>query len=114
MPPDELINHGLSNPEQTVEPDLRQAFQAAPVEQTTNRGRRNIPVYRQMETPTNCRAEGVWGTPDSQNPRSVRPGRNSSSSYRAVPRSLSVSVHRPRGLPPSSFIVLPSTYLDAT
>ena len=87
LPPDELINHGQSNTEQTVEPDPRQAFQAAPVEQTTNRGRRNIPVYHQMETPTNRRAESVWGTPDSQNSRSIQPGRNSSSSYRAVPRS---------------------------
>lgn len=113
IPPDELINHGQSNPEQTIEPDPRQAFQAAPVEQTTNRGRRNIPVYHQMETPTNSRAESVWGTLDSQNSRNIRPGRNSSSSYRAVPRSRSVSVHRPRNLPPSSFIVLPSTYLDA-
>ena len=42
------------------------------------------------------------------------PGGNSSSSYRAVPRSPSISVHRPRDLPPSSFIVLPSTYLDAS
>ena len=39
-----LINHGQSNPGQTVQPDPRQAFQAAPVEQTTNRGRRNFPV----------------------------------------------------------------------
>ena len=31
LPPDELISHGQSNPEQTVEPDPRQAFQAAPV-----------------------------------------------------------------------------------
>ena len=113
IPPDELINHGQSNPEQTVEPDPRQAFQAAPVEQTTNRGRRSIPNYHQMETPTNSRAESVWGVPDSQNSRSVRPGRNSTSSYRAVPRSRSVGVHRPQDLPPSSFIVLPSTYLDA-
>ena len=117
LPPDEsdtgLINHGQSNPEQTVEPDPRQAFQEAPAEQTTNRGRRNIPVYNQMETPTNSLAESAWGTPDSKNPRSVRPGRQSSSSYRAVPRSWSASVHHPRDLPPSSFIVLPSTYLDA-
>ena len=110
IPPDELINHGEPNPEQTVEPDPRQAFQAARAEQTTNRGRRDIPIYHQMETPTNSRAESVWGTPDSQNSRSVRPGRNSTSSYRAVPRSRSVSVHRPQDLPPSSFIVLPSTY----
>ena len=75
IPSDELINHGQSNPEQTVEPDPRQAFQAAPVEQTTNRGRRNIPIYHQMETPTNSRAESVWGTLDSQNSRSIRPGR---------------------------------------
>ena len=59
MPPDELINHSQSNPEQTVEPDPRQAFQAAPVERTTNRGRRNVPIYRQMETPTNSRAESA-------------------------------------------------------
>ena len=72
LPPDELINHGQSNPEQTVEPDPRQAFQAAPFEQTTDRGRRNIPIYHQMETPTNSRAESVWGTPDSQNSRGVR------------------------------------------
>ena len=102
----------MVNPEQTVEPDPRQALHAAPVEQTTNRGR-HIPIYHQMETPTNSRAESVWGTPDSRSSRSIRPGRNSSSSYRAVPRSRSVSVHRPRDLPPSSFIVLPSTYVDA-
>ena len=89
--PDQLISHGQSNPEQTIEPDPRQAFQAAPVKQTTNRGRRKIPVYHQMETPTNSRAESVRGTPDSQNSRSIRPGRNSSSSYRAVPRSRSVT-----------------------
>ena len=68
IPPDELINRGQSNPERTVEPDPRQAFQEAPVEQTTNRGRRNSPIYRQMETPTNSRAESVWGTP-AQIPR---------------------------------------------
>ena len=39
-----LINHGQFNPEQTVEPDPRQAFRAAPVEQTANRGRRIIPA----------------------------------------------------------------------
>ena len=111
--PEELTNHGQSNPEQAVEPDPRQAPHAAPVEQTTNRGR-HLPIYHQIETPTNSRAESVWGTPDSRSSRSIRPpGRNSSSSYRAVPRSRSVSVHRPRDLPPSSFIVLPSTYLDA-
>ena len=107
LPPDEsdtgLINHGQSNPEQTVEPDPRQAFQEAPAEQTTNRGRRNIPVYHQIETPTNSRAESAWGTPDSQNSRSVRLGRHSSSSYRAVPRSRSASVQRPRDLPPRQF-----------
>ena len=43
-----LINHGQLNPEQTVEPDPRQAFRAAPVEQTANRGRRIIPAYHQM------------------------------------------------------------------
>ena len=43
-PLEELTNHGQSNPEQTVEPDPRQALHAAPVEQTTNRGRR-IPIY---------------------------------------------------------------------
>ena len=107
--PDELTNHGQSNPEKTVEPDPRQAFHTALVEQTTDRGRRNMPIYHQKETPTNSRAESVWGTPDSQNSGSVRPGRNSTSSYRAVPRSRSVGVHCPQDLPPSSFIVLPST-----
>lgn len=110
LPPDGsdtgLINHGQSNPEQTVEPDPRQVFQEAPAEQTTNRGRRNIQVYHQMETPTNSRVESAWGTPDSQNSRSVRPGRHSASSYRAVPRSRSANVQCPRDLPPSSFIVL--------
>ena len=117
LPPDEpdagLINHGQSNHDQLVESDPRQVLQEAPAEQTTNRRRRNIPVYRQMETPTNSRVESAWGTPDTQHPRSVRPGRHNSSSYRAVPRSWSASVHRPRDLPPSSFIVLPSAYLDA-
>ena len=101
-----LINHGQSNPEQLLETDPRQALQEAPAEQTTSRGRR-------METPTNGRAESAWGTPGSQSSRSVRHGRHSSVSYRAVPRSRSASVHRPQNLPPSSFIVLPSTYLDA-
>ena len=62
IPPEELTNHGQSNPEQTVEPDPRQALHAAPVEQTTNRGR-HIPIYHQTETPTNSRAESVWGPP---------------------------------------------------
>ena len=61
-----LINHGQSNPEQLVEPDPRQAFQEAHAEQIPIRGCRNIPVYYQMETPTNSRAESAWGTPDSQ------------------------------------------------
>ena len=117
VPPDEpdtgLINHGQSNPEQLVETDPRQALKEAHAEQTTNRGRRNIAVHHQTETPTNSRAESAWGTQDSQNSRSIRPGRHSSSSYPAVPRSRSASAHRPRDLPPSSFIVLPSTYLDA-
>ena len=104
-----LINHGQSNPEQMVEPDPRQAFQTA--EQTTNHGR-HIPVHHHMGTPNVSRAESTWGTPDSST-RSIRPGRNNTSSYRAVPRSRSTSVNRPRDLPPSSFIVLPSTYLDA-
>ena len=111
QPPNEpgtvLTNHGQTNPEQLVEPDPRQAFQTA--ETTINHDRRN-PVHYRMGTPTGSQAESTWGTPDSS--RSTRPRRNTSS-YRAVPRSRSASVQRPRDLPPSSFIVLPSTYLDA-
>ena len=111
QPPNEpgivLTNHGQTNPEQLVEPDPRQAFQTA--ELTTDRGRR-IPIHHHMGTPTGSQAESTWGTPDSS--RSTRP-RHATSSYRAVPRPRSTSVQRPRDLPPSSFIVLPSTYLDA-
>ena len=61
QPPNEpgivLTNHGQTNPEQLVEPDPRQAFQTA--ELTTNRGR-HIPVYHQMGTPTDSRAESTW------------------------------------------------------
>ena len=54
----------------------------------------------ELQTP---RTQGVFDLDETAHPHA----------YRAVPRSRPVSVHRPRDLPPSSFIVLPSAYLDA-
>ena len=125
---DRLINHGQSNldqnaesinpgrsdseqsdPEQQIEPDPRQALNGASSPEPTNRGRRTGPTLHHMGTPEHSHTESAWGTPDSQSSRSAyRPLR---SSYSAFPRSRSASVHR-RTRDPSSFIVLPSTYLD--
>ena len=64
---------------------------------------RGRPSEAGTSTPTRPRSESQWGTPDSNASRQ--------NMYRAH-RSRSASQLRPRHLPPS-YLILPSTYLDA-